>query len=413
MGDPYRHETRRLSSGAQLFHLERDLPWTGAVFMIAAGHMHDPLGKEGTAHLLEHYLSSGSIGELSAMPQSRLQDWIGDQGMMANLGITSTYWTRYGGRALNGNARLLFQFLSDLVFRPGFDGDLEHDRAIVRAERKDRVSVLDDDIGRTMRSILYGDHRRATMTGLPKNEVLDGIVRKDVIGFHRRYYGAPNLRVITIGGLSLDDVSSALEHALPLREHASFEAVGLIPQLPLKSFSESERTFKVTSGRSPAKAELSWIWHLPSGNFGVRSVTRSGLRSILIERVRERLRAAYHVTVDSSTRGDHASFEISTTVAHERIADVRAEVEATLLDTDAIRARIPRIRSATERQTLFMDERFGAILEDAAMSVSLCGRVETMEEALSEIQSVSDEAVLRFVRSDLDINQSFLQIVVS
>lgn len=413
MGDPYRHEVRRLSSGAQLFHMHRNLPWTAAAFIIPAGHMHDPVGKEGTAHLLEHYLSGGSIGDLPAMSKPRLREWIEDQGLMVNLGETSSYRSLYAGRALNDAAGTLLGFLSDLLFRPGFDNDIAHDREIVRAERRHRLSRGSEEISAITKPIFYGTHRRATMTGLPADDVLNAIAQRDLLAFHRRYYGAPNLRIVALGGASVDQLMSELERCLPLREHASFEAIGPIPPLPLKPFAEREWTFDVTHERPAANAELCWTWKMPLGDFAVRAVAERCLSSILLERLRERMRATYHVSTDTYSRSDHADFEIEVHVAAERAQDIRAEVEASLLDIEMIRARVQRVRRATERQTLFMDLKSADILENASMSVAAIGRIETMEERLAAITSVSEDAVTRFVREDLAIEKSFLSITES
>ncbi len=413
MGDPYRHEMRRLSSSAQLFHMQRELPWTAAVFVITAGHMHDPVGKEGTAHLLEHYVSGGRIGNLPAMSKPKLRDWLEDQGLSANLGETGPYYSLYAGKALNDSAATLLGFLSDLVFRPGFDNDLEHDREIVRAERIERVSRRNEEIEAVELPILYGTHRRATMDPLPQDHVLNAITREDVLAYHHRYYGAWNLRVITLGGVSIDQVAFKLERCLPVVVHGLSKGVGPIPELPLAPFAERERTFAPVNGRKPVKADLRWTWHLPTGFFGKRLVTEACLGPILMERIRERLRATYHVSAGTHSNADHAVFEIEARVAIERVADVCAEVEVALQDVEAIQARIPRTRMALKRQTLLTDMTYRDTIRAAAMSVAATGRIVITEEHLSEIESVSSVAVARFVRESLAIEKAYLAIVES
>ncbi len=413
MGDPYRHETRRLSSGAQLFHMQRELPWTAAVFVITAGHMHDPVGKEGTAHLLEHHVSGGSIGNLPAMSKPQLRDWIEDQGLSVNLGETGPYYSLYAGKALNESAATLLGFLSDLTFRPGFDNDLEHDREIVRAERIERVSRRNEEIEAVELPILYGTHRRATMDPLPQDHVLNAIMREDVLAYHRRYYGTWNLRVITLGGASIDQVASMLERCLPVVVHGLSKGVGPIPELPLAPFGAREKSFPPVNGRTPVKADLCWTWHLPTSAFGKRLVVQSCLGPILMERLRERLRATYHVEVETSSRMDHAVFEIEARVSIKRVADVRAEVEAALKDVDAIQARVQRTRTAIKRQTLLADMTYKDVIRVAAMDVAAKGRITTTEERLAEIDSVSSLAVAHFVTESLAIEKSYLAIVES
>lgn len=410
MGDPFAFEERQLSSGAKLFHRRCDMPWTGLAFNVLVGHMHDPIGQEGTAHLLEHCLSSGSIGEVPAMPKRRLREWVGDRELTVNFGQTGLYWSRYGGRCLNENAGTLFRFLSDLVFRPGFDSDIEHDRAIIRAERADRFSSQEKDIDAVLKPIFYGTHRRATCNGLPDDAVLDGIGRKNVIRFHRRCYGAPNLRVISLGGLLVEEVEEYLEQVLPKRTHPAFQTRGPIPALPMEPYPKREWTFDATSGRQPTAVGLRWYWKLPIDGFPVRCMAANCLQAILMENVREGMRAAYDVSAATHSDYDHAQFEIATTIAPESQAKVRAAVEAALLDVDAFRFRIRRIRRAIEMEMRFFDKKYAHVLEEASLAVITEGRIPTNAENLARFAAVTEDDVARFVRESLAIEKSLLVI---
>ncbi|HJV32541.1 MAG TPA: insulinase family protein [Patescibacteria group bacterium] len=409
MRDPLFFEEYELPGGARLFHQHREMPWCGIVALVMSGHMHDPIGKEGTAHLLEHHVSSGRIGGLPPMSSEVLREWLADNRMMANLGKTSLYWTNYGGRAENENVAALARFLTDLVFRPGLDGDLEHDREIVRAERVDGYDGRDDRIAEMVRRACYGGQRRFTATGLPRDEVLDTISRADIGAFHRRHYASANVRIVSIGGVGMDEMRRNLEALLPPQLPGQAKACPVEP-LALRPPDPRELRVPREDGRPAEMVSICMAWRKPIGRGRVRGAAADAVSALLHQRVRERLRAVYHIEACTSFEYDHVVFEIFTKTSADKVRLVREEIVRTMRDFEGI-ARVFRRQSVErERSGVYFDLTCGDILESAVFQVGAFGRVTTHAQSRADERSVTETDVISYL-GDLDPDEALTLIV--
>lgn len=410
MQDPFFFEERELPGRARLFHQRRDMSWCGMGVVIHAGHMHDPVGKEGTAHLLEHHVSNGRIGDLPAMSSADLRAWLVGNRMTASLGTTALYWTRYGGRAENANVGLLARFLTDLVFRPGLDGDLEHEREIVRAERVHRARDRGGRIAEMVASSAYGEHRRLTATGLPEDEVLDAITREDVAAFHAHHYAPANVRIISIGGVSANEMRETLERLIPAQREGQ-ASVRLPTPLPLRVPDPREIYVSREDGRPAESLSLRWKWRMPVARDRIGAVTAWTLKTLLHDRVREGGRAVYGIEASSGFDYDHSWFAISTKVDADKAGRVREEVAMALRDEAAITAAFRRKANDPTLEEIFFDRTCAEILEHAFVQVAAYGRVATHAELCATVRAVTEADVLEYVRTTLAQDRAQLVII--
>lgn len=409
MRDPLFFEERMLPGGAKLFHQHREMSWCGVIVTVLAGHLHDEVGKEGTAHLLEHQVSNGRIGDLPAMSSEDLKSWLGRSRMMASLGATSLFWTRYGGRAENGNVGALARFLTDIVFRPGLDGDLEHEREIVRAERGHSIDDRSERIGHAVDRAAFRNHRRSTATGLPEDVVLDAITRADIETFRTRYYAPANVRVVSVGGVTTDEMEAVLRGLVP--ESRRGEIATSIDPLIVPPPDPRELYMTREDGRLAENASIRWVWRMPADFHRLGPIAASALQGLLHQRVREDLRAVYGISAQHGYHYDHTSFEIRTKVDIEKIGAVRSEVERILGDCDAIARSFHRKSEELDVDETFFDRTCVSILESAAFQVCALGRIATMAELLDEAKSVTEADVLDYVRTKLDPDDTQIIIV--
>ena len=411
MGDPLFFEERDLGGGAKLFHQYRPgMPWCGIGAVIVAGHMHDPVGKEGLSHLLEHQVSNGRIGDLPAMPIKDLQNWLHRRRLSASLGTTSNYWTRYGGRAENFQFGDIARFLTDLIFRPGFDGDFEKEREAVRAERGHRLNDRRTRIAEAVERSAFGTHRRTTATGLPDDAVLDGLTHQDVIGHHRKYYTPPNVRFVTLGGIDTDDMRKLLGELVPPVGPDAIE-VGRIPPLDLKPPDPRLLRFSREDGRPATTVRIKRTWRFPMIVDDTDTAAKHALDSLLLQRLREELRLVYGVGAECSAHFDHASFSIHTKVDAAKADLVLDEIERIMRDESGLREAFARKDHLLRPDLVIYDRTCGAIIDHALSSVTDLGYVATRSEALRVAEAVTETEVLDFVRDRLSLDMAQTVIV--
>lgn len=410
MGDPFFFERRDLRGGAQLFHQHRDQPWCAIGLAIVAGHFQDPVGKEGTAHLLEHQVSNGRIGDLPMMPLKDLQHWLHRRRLSASLGSTSRYWTRYGGRAENANVGMLVRFLTDLVFRPGLDGDLEREREIVRAERGHHVSDRSDRIATDVAYAEFGDHRRNTGTSLPDDDVLNGLTLDDLKAYHRRHYAPVNARFVVIGGMPIDEVADLLDGLLPESGPDAVD-VGCVAQLALRRPDPNELRFPREDGRPVETASVRRVWRLPRRYDEVDTAAAHALSSLLHQRIREDLCLAYGIGASNVSSYDHHAFKISTTVDAAKVDGVLAEIGRIMRDEDAICRAFARQDHLLRPGLVIYDGTCAEVVAQALSSITECGQVLTRAEVVRRSEAVTEGQVLDFLRHALTPESSMTVVV--
>lgn len=410
MGDPLFFEECALRGGAKLFHQYREMPWCGLGVVILAGHMHDEVGKEGTAHLLEHQVSNGRIGELPAMPMKDLETWLHRQRLTASFGSTALYWTRYGGCAENADFGKIARFLTDLVFQPGMEGDLDREREAVRSERghrmNDRRARIDDAVDRSA----FGDHRRTTATGLPDDAVLDGLTRRDLTDFHRKYYAPINIRFVTLGGVPFQRVAETLDQLVASNPPEAVEAGKIVP-LGIRTPVPRTLRFQREDGRPAKIARVERIWRMPMVEDETDTAVEYALNALLHQRLREDLRLVYGIEASREAHFDHLAFAISTKVDVKKVDAVLAEIDRILRDASALRAAFSRRDDLLRPGLIFYDHTCADILSHALSSITDLGHVVTRSETLKRSKAVTERDVLEFVRTRLDPEEAQTVII--
>ncbi len=186
------------------------LPWTKALITINVGHCDDPIGKEATAHVLEHHVSSCMERKFMGPNDVDLKLWSLERGIELTLGNTKQYDTRYSVRSNHSEFFKGLSILSSIVFSPDLGRTpLEYDIAIVDEERTERFpSNSSLKRNRQLYSSLFPNSRIATATGLPETDILRSITLDDIQQMHNSHYHCGNAFLVIATGMPTDQVVS-------------------------------------------------------------------------------------------------------------------------------------------------------------------------------------------------------------
>ena len=177
--------------------------------LLGAGSLFDPMDKLGLAYFTSMALMRGT----QSMDFQTLYNRLESAG--ASLGFAaSVHNTNFGGKALAEDLPLLLSTLADCLLHPVFPetyvGRLKTQlisSLTVRAQDTSDMAAL------TFDRILFGDHPYAR----PEDgfiETVQGIMRDDLVDFHRTHYGPDNLVIVVVGAVTAESVFDLVEKEL-------------------------------------------------------------------------------------------------------------------------------------------------------------------------------------------------------
>ncbi|MEL6347148.1 MAG: pitrilysin family protein [Myxococcota bacterium] len=164
---------------------------------VGAGAVHEPEGRAGTAHLLEHLL----IGS----EQGALESTLSPSGGRLN-GFTAADYTRYAAvmppDALPGWLTATADRFQDLTLTAE---TFERERRVVHEELAQRGRGLSAQVQVTIDAAVYADHPYARILA-GRNARLDGLDITDARAFYERHYVPGLLHVVVVGPVDAAEV---------------------------------------------------------------------------------------------------------------------------------------------------------------------------------------------------------------
>ena len=202
-------EQWQTAAGSRVFFVEsRELPMVDLRLLFDAGTVREPAGKNGLAVLVNSLLDEGA-GGLDATALSFEFERLGAQyGTGSGYDYASVSLRSLSDPELLGPA---LQNLRRVVAEPEFP-----DKAVKRQKQRMLVAIEHKrqspaQIARdAYQAALYGDHPYA----LPNDgtqESITTLVRRDVVDFHRDYYGAQNAQLVIVGNLGREQAEQLAE----------------------------------------------------------------------------------------------------------------------------------------------------------------------------------------------------------
>jgi predicted Zn-dependent peptidase len=203
------HQRYRLPNGLDVvLHDDDRYPLVAVRVIYHVGSMHDPIGKQGVAHLLEHAMFSGSTHVGDGEHFSKLIH----AGASASNATTTAWSTVYLENLPANQLDVALWLESDRMgwFNPrAHRSDLEKERDIIIQEIAQRTEGGELAIAFTgLSDLLFPvDHPMH----LQDRRTLTSITVDDVAAMASRYYGPANATLVIAGDLP-DDVRERVEH---------------------------------------------------------------------------------------------------------------------------------------------------------------------------------------------------------
>lgn len=230
MWDPVsRFEKEVLPNGLRVyFAVVPDCEIQSIKFIVHAGSMRDPEGLLGAAHFVEHIVSS-------EIDTEKLEELFDEEGGDFNLGSTNRTQTKFSFTGRTLSFPLFFDIFSNMLMkRRSFASGIEKERGIIQREFQRKFRFKEEyKLEENETKALYDEShllsRLYTTLGTP--ETIAKISDNDLCKFHQLYYIPQNISIITIGGLSENELFKHIESSLFADERNWNVSYGTIPEI--------------------------------------------------------------------------------------------------------------------------------------------------------------------------------------
>jgi zinc protease len=196
----------KLKNGLTVMLMEQhEVPIISFNFVIKAGSVADPKGKDGLADVTASLLRKGTRNRTADQISSEL-DFIGGQ---LDAGATFDY-TQGSAEFVKKDINKGLDLLSDVLLQPTFPQDevkkILQQRADELKAAKDQAQAV---IGNYFSAYLYGDHPYARPTEGDETTIA-AITRDDVAKFYDRYYTAADVILAAVGDFNIGEMEKLL-----------------------------------------------------------------------------------------------------------------------------------------------------------------------------------------------------------
>jgi predicted Zn-dependent peptidase len=325
---------RRTTFPNGLTVLTDTMPWVRSVAFgawVRAASVHEPRGKMGVSHLLEHMVFKGTERR-SAKDIALAVEVLGG----SLDAYTSREHTSFQARVLDEHVLEACDVISDIMFAPALrERDLDLERKVVLEEISMVEDTPDDIVFELHNAALWGDHPYGYSI-LGTRQTIGGMTSGDLRALHDAAYRPSHMVVAAAGNIEHEDLLDVLRQTGWLRNGAAAEPFAVpapVPSLP--QYIHVERDVMQTH---VVFGSTTFPHHDPRRYtlLLVSTILGGGMSSRLFQRVREDLGLAYTVQTFHSFHADtglHGVYVASAPeVAGEAVAAIREELSRAVAD---------------------------------------------------------------------------------
>lgn len=207
--NPPKPEKISLKNGLVIYLLtERELPLVNISAVVRTGSIYDPPGKEGLAELTGAVMRSGGARSMSSSEINQALDFTGAS-LEAAVGKDSASLSlSVLKKDIDGAGKIFAALLREPAFE---EKQLDLAKRLRVAGLKRTLDDPDRLAFREFNRLIYRDNPRGRLAGINS---IEGLVREDLISFHREYFHPANTMIAVSGDISRGEAIGMLEDKL-------------------------------------------------------------------------------------------------------------------------------------------------------------------------------------------------------
>lgn len=404
------YERTTLPNGLRI--LSSSMPATHSVAVtvyVGAGSRYERAGEEGVSHFLEHMTFKGTEKRRTA---KEIAESIDGTGGLLNA-ATDREYTTYYSKVARPHMGLAVDVLSELIRRPLIEpAEIEKERQVVIEELaavSDSPAQLADLL---LDSLLWPDNPLGRdVAGTP--ETVTGITRDTMLNYFHEQYAPNNTVVAVAGNVTHEEVVRAFDESLGSWHRG-------LPAAWLPAGSSNGRRCAVQHKATEQAHVTIAMRGIPLSHPDRHAVSflsvilGEGMSSRLFIELREKRGLVYDVSSYSSHFMDAGAFNVYTGVdpksAPEAIKLIVAELER-MRDRGPTTEELTKARELSKGRMLLRMEDTRAVSGWIGVQETLLGHVRTVEDVVTEMDSVTLEDLQRVAAELIDPRNACMAIV--
>lgn len=391
-------------------------PWQYANFVVHAGGDQDPDGQEGLAHFVEH-LVSGNTTLADANAITRYAD---SRGGYALLGSTYMNRTQYGFMSpCDSSFNTLLGHFGQMLFEARIEHGIEAERKAILSEyHRARPQPIFVEFEYELYQTLYPGSRwghALKVIGSPEN--LARFTADDAQRFYDQWYAPANVSVVSIGGLTIDEVIKNLETSPFARYKSGMRKPRAQPAHDHPKPTQRFRLRRISDYIGGENGQTTCAvkgWVVVPGRFNgfVLDLLRELLRNRLEQLLREERNWAYSVGVyleqgDTTYEMHLASHGLPLEAEKPLPKLINQALREVAQDADAL----ADLQQSRVLRMAMSDYSASGILKEVTQEVSYSDRVITFEDSKAQVLAVTLAQLAEVVEYILD-DRGYLEIMV-
>jgi predicted Zn-dependent peptidase len=387
-----------LDNGLRLgFALRPESDVVSLVFAIHAGSANDPIGKEGTAHFLEHMLFKGKKARpLRAALEREIERYGGSVDA-----FTVKEFTWLVVKTPKAGLERSLHFMQESFLNPVFsEEELIGERNVILEELRQYEESAYNVTEDLFEKCLY-ENNRVSRKMIGSETTLKRIHADDIADFFDRHYGARNYVITVAGGASYDEVRALVQRYLghfPVgRRRSDFVIAESQSRAHFRSLYRASGQVRIAFGfRSyplchPDHYALKLIAVLLGGNTSAR----------LFLRLREELGLVYDLSTLSESRGTTGYIVTHTGVDREKIRQVLAtliEEHERLIAERVHESDLDDAKNFLVNKRFISSEDSSYLAFDLAKGMLMDKKAKELSQYRERVFAVTSDDILRVAR---------------
>jgi len=416
--DPFVFEREELGGVPVFFkRMSTANEWLGVCVVLRVGARHDPEGKEGLAHFVEHMWSRGTdqLPHPLDIHNASENIFLGSLNAATNFDAT-VFW----GRLPTHDLMLGMEVLRDVVFFPLLrTEDIRHERKVIRQEILEEFDGRAIMLDKLWRDDVYGSlspfGRMMHAFGTPQSVSSVGV--DDVRGFHHVYYVPSNIAAIVfVGDITQKRAIQAGRAFLGGIDTDRKSAITLpcptpITQWPLPKQNIREISYAEETGyqRRRKTTSIGVRRVMPkSRNSQILPVLTYAIVDAIEDILRRQYGIAYEVVWESNMYADHYLFSLRVRVPSQMSVPVKGVLMGFFEGAGEERMftrHFSQTKKALTETLAFPDYNIMEMISVASADISNYGMIVPLERNVKERRNIRVSEMKRIIKEELSPDQ--------
>ncbi|HOM78011.1 MAG TPA: pitrilysin family protein [bacterium] len=382
-------KSKILENGTKVVVFEKPNAPIAISTVFFSGSIFDPPQKEGTAHFLEHMLTSGT----KRFPtKDKIASYIEEVGGVNGASVGGQVFEIYTDIADAEDLDRCFEILEEELFYSLFDdATLEKERRAIMNELDEREASPGFNFYRGNAQLLFKDTNFARTT-LQTSETVRNITKEDLLKYKKSMICANRMAIVASGGVSFEEIEKLVKKHLYLQKGTD---------VALEKVSKKREIFETRIPFEPLKEQVEFalsfrvdIPFLHKDSYALRildSVLGDGRTSLLTKKLRYERGLVYSVETGHSSFINAGVFYVSGSTnkkdleeALDVINDTLSNVKRNLITAEELEFSKKRIIKSAKRKMQTTRSWVNTQVYTSLCNTFLEGFTEGMEDTLED-----------------------------